>query len=50
MVKLNQATGALAIDDAFQDKDGKPGFSFENRKWPHGWKGTAKPHGVVFSR
>lgn len=50
MVKLNQNTGALAVDDAFRDKDGKPGFSFESRKWPHGWKGTAKPHGVVFSR
>jgi hypothetical protein len=20
------------------------------RQWPHGWKGSANPHGVVFSR
>jgi hypothetical protein len=50
LVKLDQATGALAMDTAFHDADGKPGFSFEEREWPHGWKGTANPHGVVFSR
>ena len=50
LVKLNQTTGDLAVDGAFQDTDGKPGFNFENRKWPQGWTGTGKPHGVVFSR
>ncbi len=50
LVKLDQATGELAMDTAFHDADGKPGFSFEEREWPHGWKGTANPHGVVFSR
>jgi hypothetical protein len=50
LVKLNQATGALAMDDAFHDVHGKPGFNFADREWPHGWKGSGLPHGVVFSR
>ena len=49
LLKLDQATGALAMDDAFHDADGKAGFNFD-REWPHGWKGSGKPHGVVFSR
>ncbi len=40
----------LTMDDAFHDADGKPGFNFEDQQWPHGWKGSGKPHGVVFSR
>ena len=50
LLKLDQATGALTIDDAFHDADGKAGFNFADRDWPHGWKGSGKPHGVVFSR
>jgi hypothetical protein len=50
MVKLDQATGALSIDEAFHDATGKPGFDMSNREWPHGWKGSGLPHGVVFSR
>ena len=50
MLKLDQSTGALSMDDAFHDADGKPGFNFADRDWPHGWKGSGKPHGVVFSR
>jgi hypothetical protein len=50
MLKFDQRTGALAMDTAFRDADGKPGFSFDNREWPHGWMGSAIPHGVVFSR
>jgi hypothetical protein len=50
MVKLDQTTGALAIDDTFHDTEGKAGFNFEEREWPHGWKGSGMPHGVVFSR
>ena len=45
-----QSTGALTMDNAFHDANGKPGFDFANRKWPHGWTGTGQPHGVVFSR
>jgi hypothetical protein len=50
LVKMDQTTGALTIDDAFHDANGKPGFNFANRDWQHGWKGSGKPHGVVFSR
>ena len=50
MVKMDRTTGALTMDDAFHDADGKPGFNFEDQQWPHGWKGSGKPHGVVFSR
>ena len=50
LVKLDQATGALAMDDNFHDADARPGFNFADREWPHGWKGSGLPHGVVFSR
>jgi hypothetical protein len=35
------SSGALSVDDAFKDDNGKPGFDMANRQWPHG---------VVFSR
>ena len=50
LLKLDQATGALTMDEAFHDADGMPGFNFADRDWPHGWKGSGLPHGVVFSR
>ncbi|HEX6879640.1 MAG TPA: hypothetical protein VF135_04680 [Terriglobales bacterium] len=50
MLAFDQATGKLAIDEAFHSADGKPGFDVMNREWPHGWKGSGVPHGVVFSR
>jgi hypothetical protein len=50
LVKLDPASGHLALDEAFRDTDGKVGFGFENKEWPHGWKGSGMPHGVVFSR
>jgi hypothetical protein len=50
MLNFNPDTGALAIDPAFHDDRGKPGFDFDNRTWPHGWSGAAIAHGVVFSR
>jgi hypothetical protein len=50
LLKLDEATGALTIDETFRDTDGKVGFSFAKRTWPHGWTGDAKPHGAVFSR
>ena len=50
LMKLDPATGALTLDDAFRDTDGKMGFSFANRQWPHGWNGSGLPHGAVFSR
>jgi hypothetical protein len=50
LLKLDQATGALTMDDTFHDVEGKPGFNFADRDWPHSWKGSGLPHGVVFSR
>jgi hypothetical protein len=50
LMKLDLATGTLTLDDAFRDADGKIGFSFANRQWPHGWNGSGLPHGAVFSR
>jgi hypothetical protein len=50
LVKFDPSTGALSLDTAFHDAHGNPGFDFSNRTWPHGWTGTGKPHGVVFSR
>jgi 56kDa selenium binding protein (SBP56) len=50
LLKFDPATGALSIDGGFHDSDGKAGFNFANREWPHGWQGTGAPHGVVFSR
>jgi hypothetical protein len=50
LLKFDTATGALAMDEAFHDADGKPGFDFSKREWPFGWTGSAIPHGVVFTR
>lgn len=50
LVKLDEETGQLSLDEAFHDESGKPGFDFSKRTWPHGWTGPGLPHGVVFSR
>ncbi len=50
LLTLDEKTGAIAVDTAFHDAAGKPGFDFANRDWPQGWTGSGKPHGVVFSR
>jgi hypothetical protein len=50
LLKFDTSTGMLTIDEAFHDADGKPGFNFADRQWPHGWTGSGRPHGVVFSR
>jgi hypothetical protein len=50
LLKFNPSNGAISVDEAFHDSDGKPGFNFTDRDWPHGWKGSGVPHGVVFSR
>ncbi len=44
LVKMDPATGALSMDEAFHDAEGKPGFSFANQEWTHGWKGTGETH------
>jgi hypothetical protein len=43
-------TGAIAIDAAFHDAQGRAGLDLADRNWPHGWKGTGHAHGIVFSR
>ena len=50
LLKFDQSRGVLTIDEAFRDIDGKPGFSFSERDWPHGWHGVGTPHGAVFTR
>jgi hypothetical protein len=50
LLKFDPASGMLSIDEGFHDSDGKAGFNFADREWPHAWKGTGAPHGVVFSR
>jgi 56kDa selenium binding protein (SBP56) len=50
MLKFDPSTGAISLDEAFHDSEGKPGFNFTDQSWPHGWKGSGQPHGVVFSR
>jgi len=50
MLSFDPDKGALAVDTAFHDENGKPGFDFDKRTWPHGWTGSAMAHGVVFSK
>jgi hypothetical protein len=52
LMKLDLATGVLTLDESFRDAagDGKVGFSFSDRRWPHGFEGAGNPHGAVFSR
>ncbi|HLY52749.1 MAG TPA: hypothetical protein VKQ31_07060 [Steroidobacteraceae bacterium] len=50
LLKFDQAHGVLTVDEAFRDIDGKAGFSFSERDWPHGWRGVGTPHGAVFTR
>jgi len=50
LLKLDETSGALTIDETFRGEDGKIGFSFAKQAWPHGWTGEGVPHGAVFSR
>ncbi|HTW30856.1 MAG TPA: hypothetical protein VMD76_04205 [Candidatus Sulfotelmatobacter sp.] len=50
LLKFDPTNGVLVMDETFHDANGKPGFDLANRDWPHGWKGSGMPHGVVFSR
>ncbi len=51
VINFDPADGALSIDARFRDA-GAPGagISMRGKSWPHGWTGTAVPHGSVFSR
>jgi hypothetical protein len=51
IVNFDSITGALTLDERFRDPGAsRPGVSFTQKKWPHGFTGTAYPHGTVFSR
>jgi hypothetical protein len=51
VVDFDPATGTLAIDQKFKDAGSTvPGVSLSKRSFPHGWTGSASPHGTVFSR
>jgi hypothetical protein len=51
VIDFDQATGKLAIDSLFKDAGStRPGIAMTGRTWPHGFTGTAMPHGTVFSR
>lgn len=51
VINFDPATGALAIDGKFRDPGSdRPGVNLSQRNWPHGFTGTAAPHGTVFSR
>lgn len=49
MLRLDPATGQLAIDRDFRDADSdRPGIAFDRPEWPHGATGNSVPHGTVF--
>jgi hypothetical protein len=51
IVNLDPGTGQLSIDDKFRDAgSSRAGVTLSSRSWPHGFVGTAAPHGTVFSR
>jgi hypothetical protein len=51
VMNFDPGTGQLSLDERFRDKAGtRPGITLTRRTWPHGFSGTAVPHGTVFSR
>ena len=51
LVRLNEQTGALQLDQQFRDEAASvPGVTFARDRWSHGTTGSAVPHGSVFSR
>ncbi len=51
VINFDPRSGQLTFDDRFRDAGSKrPGISLTGRTWPHGFVGTAVPHGTVFSR
>ena len=51
VIDFDPSSGALTLDERFRDAGaGAPGVSFTGKTWPHGFTGTARPHGTVFSR
>ena len=50
LLKFDTQIGRVTLDESFHDANGVPGFNLADREWPHGWKGSGLPHGVVASR
>lgn len=51
LARFDARTGRLALDERFRAAgSSEPGFRMENTPWPHGGRGSAIPHGAVFSR
>jgi len=51
MVDFDPTTGSVSVDSRFRDAgDSSPGVRLSGKSWPHGFTGTAVPHGTVFSR
>jgi subtilisin family serine protease len=51
VLNFDPATGQLSFDDRFRDAGSmRPGIVLTGKTWPHGFSGTAVPHGTVFSR
>jgi hypothetical protein len=51
VINFDPATGMLSLDDRFRDAGAtRAGVKLSGRAWPHGFTGTAIPHGTVFSR
>jgi hypothetical protein len=49
MLRLDPATGALRLDDAFRDElTGRVGVDFNRAQWAHGDAGPARPAGLLF--
>ncbi|MGQ0649025.1 MAG: hypothetical protein ACT4P7_15830 [Gemmatimonadaceae bacterium] len=51
IARFDETTGTLALDERFRAAGhAEPGLRMEGIAWPHGGRGTAVPHGAVFSR
>jgi hypothetical protein len=51
VINFDPANGALSLDDRFRDPgSARVGIRLADKTWPHGFVGTAAPHGTVFSR
>lgn len=51
VINFDPASGQLSFDERFRDPgNDRPGIHLSARSWPHGFTGTAIPHGTVFSR
>jgi hypothetical protein len=51
LINFDPSSGALTLDERFRDVGAtRAGVSFTQKTWPHGFTGSAIPHGTVFSR